>query len=210
MGCKCFPHLSGVLFWLITSNMMNLLFSSDVCLTIQDNYSSLFHKKTIFVYYPFFIDEENYRNGGLFKVTQYIHLKIMTDTHLWHWKLGVTNFPLPRGAGFKTIKLRGSGFTDSIYSCSNVRYSSDKITPCHLKTIFSLDDSSFSFISAENLMPYRDTNFTSLDLFIKKLVAHLRTGNFLHGNVCMKAALGDADQGLCKHLGRVLGISFNP
>lgn len=59
-------------------------------------------------------------------------------------------------------------------------------------------------------MPYRDTNFTSLDLFIKKLVAHLRTGNFLHGNVCMKAALGDADQGLCKHLGRVLGISFNP
>lgn len=61
-------------------------------------------------------------------------------------------------------------------------------------------------------MPYRDTDFASLDLFIRKLVAHLRMGNFLHSNVCMKAALGDADQDqvLCKHLGRVLGVSFNP
>lgn len=55
----------------------------------------LLHKRTILVYYHCFTD--NYRSGGLFKVTQSIPFKAMPGMHLWHWELEVTNFPLPGG-----------------------------------------------------------------------------------------------------------------
>lgn len=50
---------------------------------------SLLYKRTIFVYYCCFIDKENYRSGGLFKVTQSISLKAMPGIHLWHTPLAL-------------------------------------------------------------------------------------------------------------------------